>query len=119
MKKNLHLILGIIGLGLVGYSLVAAWNGFTPQYGSMPPITKAGSSLWQGLVAGGLAVVAIALIFMRNRLAVVPGVLVIGMALYVMLAPEKDSYEPMIGIYLAMAGGALLALGGLMAGSKK
>ena len=118
MKKNLHLILGIIGLGLVGYSMVAAWNGFTPKFGSLPPVENPGLEHWQGLVAGGMSLVAAVLIFMKNKLAVVPAVIVIGMALFVMLVPEKDLYKPMIGIWLAIGGGALQAVGALLAPKK-
>jgi hypothetical protein len=119
MKKNIHLILGIIGLGLVAYSLMEAWTAKVPTWGAYPPTEQPGYTHWQGLMAGGLAVVAVALIFMRNRLAVMPAILVVGMALYVMFAPKGAAIQIQFGIYIAMAGGALLALGGLFAGRKK
>ncbi|MEM0998314.1 MAG: hypothetical protein AAGN35_14735 [Bacteroidota bacterium] len=118
MKKNLYISLGILGLTLIGYSLFQAWNGYTPKFGSLPPIINEGYTLWQGLVAGGMALVALVLIYLRNKLAVIPALLAVGMAVFAMLAPEKEGFEPMQGIYFAIAGGVVQAIGALLTPKK-
>ncbi|HHG86137.1 MAG TPA: hypothetical protein ENJ82_15415 [Bacteroidetes bacterium] len=119
MKKNFHLVIGLLGAGLVIYSLFAAWNGYTPSSGSFPPKINMGLGFWQGIVAAVAAGLGLVLLVMKSKLAVVTGLIAVGMALFVYFSPEKEMYEPMIGLWLAIGGGALVAIAGLLTPSKK
>ena len=121
MKKNLHLIIGLLGAGLVIYSLFAAWNGYTPKFGSFPPKLNMGLGFWQGIVAAVGAGLGLVLILMKNKLAVVGGVVAVGMALFVLFVPPTTgtiTFEPMIGMWLAIGGGILVTIGGLLVPKK-
>lgn len=118
MKKNLHLIVGLLGAGLVIYSLFAAWNGYTPKFGSFPPKLNMGTGFWQAIVAAAGAGLGLVLLVMKNKLAVVGGIVAVAMALFVYFVPGNDKWEPMIGIWLALAGGALISVAALLIPSK-
>jgi hypothetical protein len=119
MKKYFPIVLGVIGLGLVGYSVSQGWASFTQstQYGmgfAIEPV--AGYKYWQGLVAGIGAVLAFGLLFLKPKLSILPALLVVGASLLIYLSPpmvEEVQYEPQKAILMAVAGGALLALAGL------
>ena len=120
MKKYLYIILGLIGAGLIGYSVTQGWAGLELPIAGIT-IKEPGLKFMQGIitaVCGGLAFV---LLFVRPKIAVVPGLLAAGVALWLYLSPpviEEMQYEPQKAIFMAVAGGVVLALAGLVAPKK-
>ncbi len=121
MKKIFPILLGVIGLGLIGYSVMNGWASFTQssQFGmgiAIEPTT--GIELWQGIAALVLGIVGFALIFIKPKMAAIPAILAAGAALMVKISPPllvDEPMDPQKAIYFAIAGAVLIAVAGLMA----
>ncbi len=121
MKKYLHIVLGLIGAGLVGYSVSQGWAGLDLPIAGIT-IKEPGYKFMQGMIAAGAAALAFILLFVKPKIAVVPALLASGAALWIYLVPpviEEQAYEPQKAIFFAIAGGVALALAGLIAPKKK
>lgn len=120
MKKVLYIILGLIGAGLIGYSVSQGWAGITFPIAGIT-ITEPGYKFLQGMLAGGFGVVGFILLFIKPKIATVPALLAAAASLWIYLSPpvvEGQQYEPQKAIFMAIAGGVILAMAGLVAPKK-
>lgn len=121
MKKALFILLGLIGVGLVGYSVSQGWAGLELPIAGLT-IKEPGYKFLQGMICGGAALIGFALLFIKPKIGAIFGVLAALAALWLYLSPpviEEMAYEPQKAIFMAIGGGAALALAGLVAPSKK
>lgn len=123
MKKYLAIFLGLAGTGLIGYSVTRGWAGWTQstQFGQGISILNPGFDYWQGIAAAILAALAFILLFVKPKVAIAPALLAAGVSLWAYLIPptfEGTQYEPTKAIFIAVAGGVILALAGLIAPKK-
>ncbi|HEX2901381.1 MAG TPA: hypothetical protein VHS96_16825, partial [Bacteroidia bacterium] len=121
MKKYLYIVLGLLGAGLVGYSVTQGWVGLDLPIAGIT-IKEPGYKFIQGIIAGIGGLLALVLLFVKPKFAVVPALAAVGAALWIHFAPpiiEDQAYEPQKAIFFAVAGGVLLALAGLVAPKKK
>ena len=120
MKKILPIVLGVIGLGLVGFSLTKGWTGWRQSSACGMGITmnNLGYDHWQGLLAGAMALDGFAVLFFKPKLAAIFGLLASALSMMVYLMPpvvEGSQFEAQKAIFLAVAGGVVIALAGLIA----
>lgn len=121
MKKALFILLGLIGAGLVGYSVSQGWAGLELPIAGLT-IKEPGYKFLQGMISGGAALIGFVLLFIKPKIGSALGVLSALAALWLYLSPpviEEMPYEPQKAIFMAIAGGAVLAVAGLVAPSKK
>jgi hypothetical protein len=119
MKKFIPILLGLAGLGLAIYSLTKNWAGWTQssQYGQGFTFGSIGAEMWQGLAAAWAIVLGFALLFGKPKLAIIPGMIGVGLALLVQFSPpvvQGIQWNPQWGLFFAVAGGALVAVAGIM-----
>jgi hypothetical protein len=119
MKKILPYAFGVIGLALVGYSLISPWTSWTQKFGAGISVITLGHEYWQGLVAGGLGLVALILLFVKPKFSILAGLAGAGVAMMVYISPPVEEQEPTKAIFFAAGGLILIGLGGLLAPSKK
>lgn len=120
MKKSLYIVLGLLGAGLVGYSVSQGWAGLELPIAGIV-VKEAGYKFTQGIIAGVCGALALALLFFRPKIAILPALGAAGAALWLYLAPpviEEQAYDPQKSIFIAIAGGVVLALAGLVAPKK-
>jgi hypothetical protein len=126
MKKSIYLVLGVIGVGLLGYSVVQGWASWTQstQFGmgiAIEPVP--GYKYWQGITAGILGLVAFLMLFKMPKVATLPALAASGLALWLYMKPplvdpsdpSSPVMDPQKAILFAIAGGVVLALAGLVA----
>lgn len=122
MKKYFYLILAILGIALVGYSVMNGWATFYMKFAdakSDPPIM--GYEFMLGILTGVFGAVSIGVLFIKPKIAIVPALLAIGCAAYFYMKPpmiEEIQYDPEKMVIAAMVGGLFLALAGLVAPKK-
>lgn len=114
MKKNIYLILGVLGAGLVVFGVIQGWTGWTQKFGAGVTFKQSGFEYWQGIGAVVMAAASLASYFMFRKFAYVPGLIAIVLGVIVMLAPGGELLKPQFGLYMSMAGGLLSALGGFL-----
>lgn len=126
MKKYLSIFLGVVGVGLVAYSLTQGWESWVQsnQFGlgfAIDP--EAGYTFWQGIAAGVLSLLAFVLLFIKPKISIILGLVASGLAFWLYKFPPLDDignpFEPQKAIFIAIAGGVALALAGLIAPKKK
>lgn len=118
MKKILPILLGLIGLGLVGFSVTRGWSGFTQTFGLGLSIDKLGYEQWQGIAAIVCALIGFALLFVKPKIGAALGALASIFALIAYVSPpvvEGSNFEPHKAVFIALAGGLLIALAGFIA----
>lgn len=114
------MVLGLIGAGLVGYSVTQGWAGIELPIAGIT-IAEPGYKFMQGIIAMICGAIALILLFVRPRLSTIFGLGAAAAALTIKFMPpvvEGQPYEPQKAIYFALAGGVLLALAGLFAPKK-
>jgi|GEM_PF-7051283 len=113
-------IIGIIGaLGIIGSTLVEWATSIKIKFGEVMPENIGGIELIQGQIAAGAAVLALVLLFFKPKLALVPALIALGMAVWFFIEINGTEIEPQIGLWLAIGGSVLVALGGMMTAGKK
>jgi hypothetical protein len=120
MKKYLFIILGLIGAGMIGYSVMQGWAGLDLPIAGIT-IKEPGHHFIQGLLTAGAGFLALILLFIRPKIAIAPAILAAATALWLYLSPpiiEGQTYEPQKMIFVAVAGAVVLALAGLIAPKK-
>jgi hypothetical protein len=120
MKKYFYVVLGLLGAGLIGYSVSQGWAGLELPIAGIT-IKEEGYKFTQGLITAISGVLALLLLFIRPKIAILPALVAIGAAVWIYMSPpviEGQAYEPQKIIFAAVAGGVLLALAGLVAPKK-
>jgi hypothetical protein len=121
MKKYFYLVIAILGVGLVGYSVTQGWATFEMPMAGIKSHPMMGYKFIQGILAAVFAAAALGLLFFKPKIAIVPALLVIGMAAWFYTNPpilEDIQYNPEKIVIGAMLGGLLLAVSGLIAPKK-
>ena len=125
MRNILFILFGVIGIGLVLYSIASGWISWAQgnQFGmSIETDPIVGYKYWQGIAAGIAAIVAAGLLFVKPKIAILPALAASAFALQFKLTPpiaEIGEFKPLFAVTLAIIGGAVLAVAGLVAPSKK
>jgi hypothetical protein len=118
MKKNLHILIGIIGLAVVGYGLSQPWTGVYLKIADKTMATT-GLELMAGQVGIGLAALSLVLLFVKPKFAAITCLLIVACAAFVYLFPKTDKHSAQLGLFLTMGGAAFTAMGTLLAPKRR
>lgn len=121
MKKALFILLGLIGAGLVGYSVSQGWAGIELPIAGIT-INEPGYKFFQGIIAAACAGLGLVLLFVKPKIGSILGVVAALVSLWVYLSPPESEGVPLTPqkiIFGAVAGGVLIALAGVIAPAKK
>lgn len=114
-------IIGIIGSLAVAVSALLPWGMLVfKKFDEETTKQVGGIELLQGQIGLGLGVVALILFFVRPKLALFAGILAIGAGVWYYVADIMPTpYKPAFGVWIAIIGGLLIALGSFMSSPKK
>lgn len=108
-------IIGILGSLGIGASLLLKWSSLVfKKFGESSEKQVGGIELLQGQIAAGLAFVALVLLFVKPKLAIIPALGAIGMAGWYYVDIMDTPYKPGIGLWVVMGCGVLVALASFM-----
>lgn len=121
MKKNLPLILIILGVILFLGAAFLPWSGKFLKLGDRF-VDRAGYAILFGQIAMGVAALSVPLAFYRRNLVALTGLIVIGLSAVTYVKPPEEGLEgwgPLYGLHVAMVAGGLIFIGGILPKRKR
>jgi len=114
-------IIGIIGALGVGVSTLLDWGKLVFIRGEEVSIKKFGGiDELQGQIAIGAAVLALVLLFVKPKLAIIPALISIGASVwYYIVELSGTPKKPGMGLWIAIGCAVLVAVGGYMIPARK
>lgn len=113
-------IIGILGALGIAASTFLEWSSLTFKKFDVETVKKIGGiEALQGQIAVGAAALALILVFVKPKLAIIPGVVGIAMALWYFFGELTKFHDPGLGLWVCIGCSVLVILASFMIKPKR